>query len=123
MIKKMMALAATALFSVNASASYIQYELNGGAPGTILMDEATKQVLFYSVGAFHMSDIGDMYHYGSLVSATTSFKGMGPTNLLMIDSWIEDDWKLGRLLFSEGDADKPGTFNYVLDAHVGGACQ
>jgi hypothetical protein len=116
MIKKAIALAATALFSLNASAGYIQYSLQGDIGGVILMDDATKQVLFYSVGGFHMQDKGDNYHFGNLVSATTSFTGMGPTNLLMTNEWREDDWQLGRLLFSAGST--PGTFNYVLNAHV-----
>ena len=43
---------------------------------------------------------------------------MGPTNLLMTNEWVEDEWQLGRLLFSAGDPAMPNTFNYVLDAHA-----
>lgn len=118
MIKKIIAMAATALVSLDASAGYIQYKLSGDISGTILMDDTTKQVLFYSVGNFHMQDKGDTFHYGKLVSATTSFTGMGPTNLLMTNEWVENDWQLGRLLFSEGEPGLPDTFRFVLDAHV-----
>lgn len=115
MIKQALALAATALFSLNASAGYVQYQLSGDAAGTILMDDTTKSVLFYSVGRFTMHDKTDIFHYGDVISATTSFTGMGPTNLLLWNEWVEDDFSIGRLLFSDG---APGTFNWTLTADV-----
>lgn len=122
MIKKMMAVAATALFSLNASAGYVQYELKGGVSGNILMDDATKQVVFYSFGSggrnFTMHDKQDIFHSGNLISATTSFTGMGPTNMLLWDDWDEGSRQIGRLLFSDGDPSQPNTFNYVLNSHV-----
>ena len=122
MIKKTIVLAAATLFSLNASAGYIQYQLNGDSSGTVLMDDATKQVLFYSISGpglgFTMHDKQDHYHFGNLISATTSFTGMGPTNMLLWDDWEEGAYQLGRLMFSGGDPGRPGTFNYVLNSHV-----
>jgi hypothetical protein len=45
---------------------------------------------------------------------------MGPTNLLMTNEWVENDWQLGRLLFSAVDPSDPDpdAFKYVLDAHA-----
>jgi len=60
----------------------------------------------------------DSDHYGLLISATTSFQGMGPTNMLLVNEWFTADRAIVRLLFSEGDPDMPGTFNYVLNAHI-----
>jgi hypothetical protein len=121
MIKKIIVLAATALLSLNASAGYIQYDLRGGTSGTIIMDDTDKSVVFYGVGGFRMSDKGDYYHRSGLISATTSFTGMGPTNMLLWDEWVEDGKEIGRLMFRDGDADKPGTFNYTLSAVIGRA--
>jgi hypothetical protein len=117
-IKKAMAFAVTAMFSLNASAAYVQYQLRGDASGTILMDDTTRSVLFYSVGRFTMHDSMDIFHYGDIISATTSFTGMGPTNLLMWNEWVEDDLSIGRLLFGAGDPGKPGTFNWSLSYDV-----
>lgn len=125
MIKKILTLAAAALFSLDASASYIQYQLQGDAGGTILMDATTKVVLFYSIGGgvngYTMQHKNDAQHFGALISATTSFTGMGPTNMLMTNEWVDDYRQLGRLLFSAGDPSRPETFNYVLDSYVGRA--
>jgi len=118
MMTKAMVLAAAALFCTNASAGYIEYKLTGGVGGTMLMDDATKQVLYYSVGNFKMHETAYPDHYAVLISATTSFTGMGPTNMLFVNEWFTNERQIGRLLFSEGDPQMPGTFNYVLDAHV-----
>ena len=119
MIKRIIAMAAASLFSLNASAGYVQYLLVGDVDGDILMDDVTKQVLYYDVGNFHMKDKSDILHYAKLVSATTSFTGLGPTNLLMTNERAEFDWQLGRLLFSAVDPSIPDAFKFVLDAHVG----
>lgn len=122
MIKKTIVLAAATFFSLNASAGYIQYQLKGDSSGTLLMDATTKRVLFYSISSprlgFTMHDKQDYSHSGNLISATTSFMGMGPTNMLLWDDWEEGAYQLGRLMFSEGDPGRPGTFNYVLNSHV-----
>jgi len=118
MMKKAIALAAAALFSTHASAGIIQYQLKGDISGAMLLDDTTKQVLYYSLGWFQMHHKSSDDHYAALISATTSFKGMGPTNMLLVNEWFTADRAIVRLLFSEGDPDMPGTFNYVLDAHI-----
>lgn len=125
MLKKILALAAASLFSANASASYIEYRLEGGVTGYIIMDASTRAVERYALydhdNSFTMQEKGDADHRSQVISATTSFRGMGPTNLLLKDEWIGSEWKIGRLMFSEGDAGSPGTFNFVLDSEMASA--
>lgn len=125
MIKKFLALAAASLFSVNASAGVIEYHLDGEVNGYMIMDDATRAVLMYALydhdKSFTMQYTWETDHRSAIISATTSFKGMGPTNLLMTDEWIGADLRLGRLLFSEDDAGVAGTFDYVLDVYHGPA--
>jgi hypothetical protein len=112
MIKKLIALAATVLFSVNASAGYVQYGLDGDLNGVMVQDDKTRAVIFYSFNNFQMHTKGDLYHNGSLISATTSFVGMGPTNMLLADEWIEDGYHIGHLMFRNGAT--PNTFDYTM---------
>jgi hypothetical protein len=124
MIKKLVALAATALFSMNASAGYIQYDLTGGladtmhGAGTLIINDTDKSVFFYRFSYFRLEEKMDGYHHGNLYSATTSFTGLGPTNMLLIDESVEDNTYTGRVLFSAGDPSKPGTFNYTASITV-----
>lgn len=125
MIKKILALAAASLFSVNAVAGVIQYQLDGEVNGYMIIDDTTRAVLSYAFfdheKSFTMQYTYEQEHRGSLISATTSFRDLGPTNMLMTDEWIGSDRKLGRLLFSADDGGKPDTFDYVLDVYRGPA--
>lgn len=118
MIKKLLALAIGAVFSVNASAGLVQYNFDDNQ-GTMLIDGTTKAVVYYSFHGFNMQDPMDRYHHSGLISATTSFTGMGPTNMLLFDEWIEDNKQWGRLMFRNDDAGKPGVFDYTLSVDVG----
>lgn len=125
MIKKLLALAAASLLSVNAGAGVIQYQLDGEVNGYMIIDDTSRAVLMYGLydhdKSFTMQYKWEDDHRSAIISATTSFKGMGPTNLLMTDEWMGADLRLGRLLFSEGDAGSPDTFKYVLDVYHGPA--
>jgi hypothetical protein len=44
MIKKLVALAATALFSVNASAGYVRYDLTGPVSGFFVQHDDDKSI-------------------------------------------------------------------------------
>jgi hypothetical protein len=120
MIKKILALAATALFSMNASAGYIQYNLTGGlvdytGRGTIIMDDTDKSIVFYQMTGFHLAERGSPVQYSTLISATTSFTGMGPTNMLVRDEDVENGIVTGRIIFS-ADPNNAALFNYA--AHL-----
>ena len=118
MIKKFLAFAAGTVFSLHASAGLVQYSFDGNQ-GTMLVDSTTKAVVYYSFHGFAMQDPMDHYHNSGLVSATTSFMGLGPTNMLLFDEWIEDNKQWGRLMFREDDAGKPGVFDYTLSVDIG----
>ena len=126
MIKHLIALAAGALFSLNASAGYIQYELSG--PGIspygfgnsyLVIRDYDKSIAFYSIttayGRFAPSDRGESYLPNTLIETTTSFTGLGPTNMyaraIALEEYDSQIW----LLFSEGDT--ADTFNYSMRIH------
>lgn len=120
-MKKILALLAGAFISMNASAGYIQYQLSG--PGistygssTIVIRDEDKSVAYYSLytgfGHFYPADFGDFYHHNQLLETTTSFTGLGPTNIYTRDWTLEDYQARMWLLFSAGD--QPGTFNYTM---------
>jgi len=125
MIKKLIALAAGTLLSTSAFAGYIQYELSGPGlvtefplygPNRVVIREEDKSVAFFSIwttnGWFRPQDRYDTYHRNWVYETTTSFTGMGPTNMYMRDLQQEEQSAQMWLLFSEGDA--PGTFDYTM---------
>lgn len=120
-MKKIFALAATALLSLNASAGYVQYELsspgmNNHVHGTVVIRDEDKSVAFFSIqtpfATFMPQDKGDTYHNNHLIETTTSFTGLGPTNMYMRDVWQEDISARMWILFGEGDV--AGSFNYTM---------
>lgn len=120
MIKKIIALAATTLFSLNSSAGYIQYNLTGPlvdytGRGTIIMDDTDKSIVFYQMAGFHLSERGSPVQFSTLISATTSFTGMGPTNMLVRNEDVENGIITGRIIFS-ADQNNAALFNY--SAHL-----
>jgi len=121
MFKKVLALAATALFSMNASAGYLKYELTPPsqyAPfgSYMIIRDQDKSVAYYSiatsVGQFYNQDIGDSWTRNSLIETTTSFTGYGPTNLYAYRFLSESNESRMWLMFSAGDT--PYTFNYSM---------
>lgn len=124
MIKKILTFAAGALLSLSASAGYVQYQINGlasypGYPddsGTLIIREEDKSVAFYSIFTdrdwFRVKERGDYYHHNILFETTTSFTGLGPTNMYMWDMQLEEYSSQMWILFSEGTA--AGTFDLSL---------
>lgn len=120
-MKKILALLAGAFISMNATAGYIQYQLSGpgianyGSSRIVIRDD-DKSVAYYSIytplGAFYPADIGDGYHFNQLIETTTSFTGLGPTNIYTRNGTREDYQARMWLLFSAGD--QPGSFNYTM---------
>lgn len=122
MIKQIIALAAGALLSTAASAGYVQYVLSGpgstGAPfqSTIVIRDEDKSVAFYGIytiaPATFISQEASGWRTSRLIETTTSFTGLGPTNMYLNDIISEDSSNFMWLMFSEGD--KAGTFNYNM---------
>ena len=90
MIKKLLTLAATALFSLDASAGYIQYDLSGqGISGYVVQHDHDHSIAFYQI--FIDTDraaarFAAYYDGDNLTHARTRFKDGGPTNFGAFDS-------------------------------------
>lgn len=125
MFKQIFALIAGALLSLSASAGYIQYELRGiqSGPGELVLTqgamvirEEDKSIAFFVVTTnldyIRPQEYGEGYHQNRLIETTTSFIGLGPTNMYTWDMQPEEYTKQMWLLFSEGSA--PGTFDFTM---------
>jgi len=121
MIKSILALAAGALFSMNASAGYVQYNLNGPLSGYIIQHDTDKSIAYFNldlsidgVGRPFLLWLAPQTGDGGtqLTYATTSFRGQGPTNFGVVSNFGADrDANLG-VTFSEGIN---GGFSYVAN--------
>jgi hypothetical protein len=122
-MKKILALAAGVLLSLNATAGYVQYELSGlpnpyflSNASTVVIRDEDKSVAYFSIFTDRdyiiPMDRGDGYHNNWLLETTTSFTGLGPTNMYMRDVMQEEYTKQVWLLFSNGSA--AGTYNFTM---------
>lgn len=129
MIKKIIAFAAAALFSLNASAGYIQYNLHAGQNGLdgfIVQHDTDQSIAFFS---FNLSDsVGgygqQFYPFDSegavlLTSASNAFPDGGPTNFTIDDDFGGDHQTYLSVVFSQG-ADGLFTYSasYMADLYV-----
>lgn len=121
MFKKIFALAATTLFSMNASAGYLKYELTSSTPVSygssyMIIRDQDKSVAYYHIatglGPFYNQDVGDSWIRNSLIETTTSFTGYGPTNLYAYRFINESNESRMWLMFGAGDT--ADTFNYSM---------
>jgi hypothetical protein len=98
MIKKLAALAATALFSLNASAGYVQYNFQtGGLDGILVQHDTDQSIAFF---AFGLNDpragYGQFFYpFGMegavlLTRATNAFRTGGPSNFTISDDFGAD---------------------------------
>jgi hypothetical protein len=102
MIKKLFALAATTLFSLNASAGYVQYDFQVGSGGAGLSGYFIQHDTDQSIAYFDfwlLDPVGDygqpFYPFGGegevlLTDATTHFLSDGPTNFTIADDFGAD---------------------------------
>ena len=90
MIKKLFTLAATTLFSLNAYAGYIQYDISGqGISGYIVQHDHDHSIAFYQI--FVDTDraaarFAAAYDKDNLSAVSTYFPDGGPTNFAAFDS-------------------------------------
>lgn len=122
MIKSIIALAAGALFSMNASAGYVQYDLNGPLGGTIIQHDTDKSIAYFSVDLFLDTVAGRPLRLNfkpqqsegatQLSYATTSFRGPGPTNFGIFSNFGYDQFTDIGVTFSQGI---DGAFSYIAN--------
>jgi hypothetical protein len=123
MLKKVLVLAAAALFSMNASAGYIQYNLSStgffGSPSRMVIRDEDKSIAFFSLwtneGIFYPYEPGS-YQRDTLLDATTTFHGLGPTNMRLLSVSPEEWTKWINLKFDYGDG--PENYIFRLDIHT-----
>ena len=118
MIKKIIALAAGALLSFNASAGYVQYNLNGPLNGYVIQHDDDDSIAYFNlrlaidgVGRpFNMS-LTPQASEGStkITRASTYFADNGPTNFHIYSNFGADQMTDLDVLFSR---DGQGNFGY-----------
>jgi hypothetical protein len=110
MIKKLIALAVGLGISLSASASYVQYELQGvtfsdggNASGLFVQDADTRAILYYLIRTGG-SSFGNQYfvsgNYANLVSVHTNFHNPGPTSFASYVNVNDSAWASLDLDFS-----------------------
>ncbi len=121
MIKSILTLAAGAMFSMHASAGYVQYDLNGPLSGYFIQHDTDKSIAYFNVNLFidgtfrpFRMNLSPQQSEGGtqLTFATTSFRGPGPTNFGIGSNFGADQETILGVTFSRGTA---GAFNYVAD--------
>lgn len=88
MIKKLVALAATALFSMNASAGYVRYDLDGAVSGYFVQHDDDKSIAYYELEVMDTNVNARFFPSGlfdNIIEASTFFTGAGPTNFRVYD--------------------------------------
>jgi hypothetical protein len=124
MIKKAMALAATALFSMNASAGYVQYDLNddssgSGLNGIVIQHDTDQSIAYFSFTLNDRANGFGWYFYPFtgegdvlLTGASTYFRSNGPTNFTISDDYGADHQTYLSVSFARATN---GHFEYTAD--------
>ena len=111
MIKKIVALAATALFSLNASAGYTRYDLEGAVSGYFIQHDGDKSIADYQLQVEDTNVFARFFPSGgfdNIISASTYFPGRGPTNFKIYDDLTDYYVSILDLTFSR----QRGAFTY-----------
>jgi hypothetical protein len=121
MIKTIIALAASALFSLDASAGYVQYDLAGPVSGKFIQNDTDQSMAYFELQVtidgvwtpFRML-LNPQETDGStqLTYATTHFRGNGPSNFGIYSDFGADQSTYFNIAFSRGSH---GKFNYVAN--------
>lgn len=119
MIKKLIALAAGALLSMNATAGYVQYDFSGPLQGYFIQHDTDQSIAYFnfsypldvgwSIKTPHLSPQASEGGTG-LTAATTSFRNNGPTNFSIYSDFGADQRITFDITFSRGTQ---GNFEYV----------
>jgi hypothetical protein len=113
MIKKLLALAAGAVFSMSASAGYIQYNLSGPVSGIVIQNDADRSIGFYDLwvkAPYVNAHFAPSGLFDSLTGAKYRSDAMGPTAFGAYDGATEVYYS--RIWLDFWTTDTPGTFSY-----------
>jgi hypothetical protein len=124
MFKNSLVLAVAALFSLNASAGYVQYNLGGPVSGYFIQRDGDQSLAYFRLAVhlpdlpttyqFHMSLNADQQGEGStrLTGATTYFRNNGPTNFSLYSDFGGDQFTRFNIDFARGTK---GDFTYTAN--------
>jgi hypothetical protein len=124
-MKKLIALAATALMSMHASAGYVQYDLTGPISGFVVQHDDDGSIAFYgmqmvvdmpSLGRSASFQITPMYEQGISVTTTHFPNGNGPTNFTNYD---RNDGTIDTLVNVTFSRSNEGNFKYTANYNAG----
>lgn len=113
MIKKLLALAAGAVFSMNASASYTQYTLNGPVSGFFIQNDTDRSIGFYDLwvnAPYVYSHFSASGNFDNLTGASYKSDNVGPTSFGAYDALTEVYFKSIKLDFY---SDASNEFTYA----------
>jgi hypothetical protein len=121
MIKTIIALAAGALFSMNASAGYVQFDLTGPVSGKFIQHDTDQSMAYFNLDVtidgtwapFRMG-LAPQQSEGStqLTYATTHFRSNGPSNFGIYSDFGGDQETYFNITFS---GVSNGKFKYVAN--------
>lgn len=128
MIKKLVALTAALLFSLNASAGYVQYDFSGPLQGYVVQNDDDQSIAYYQFllplefdidGTPFRSGFNVMPLLGegvnTITDESTYFRNNGPTNFTLVDEYTFDQ----KLAFSIDFARSAGgRFSYSASYHA-----
>ena len=112
MIKKIVALAATALFSMNASAGYALYELSGpGLDGYFIQNEEDLSIAGYSIqvdnGRYGFR-LAPSDYYGNLKWTEARYNNQGPSRFGIYSD--ADEWINANMWFNFSPTDNADVY-------------
>lgn len=114
MIKKLFTLAATTLFSLNAHAGYIQYDISGtGISGYVVQHDHDHSIAFYQIFVDKKdaaARFAAAYDKDNLSAVSTRFPDGGPTNFAAFDSLSKI--YIFNIAFDFGPADAYGNYSF-----------
>lgn len=115
MLRKILALAVGTVFSLNASAGYIQYNLQSPhVSGFFIQNTDDKSVAFYflNVNGTHVSaNFAPAFYFDNIENATSHFGSAGPTDFSVFDQKTEVYYSTLALHF--GDSAAPGAYSFT----------
>lgn len=112
MIKKIIAIAATAFFSVNASAGYVKYNFNSGTiHGSFIQRDDNQAIADYNFSflapglptqayASFYPMIAPGYVIGGITDESTYFRNNGPTNFSVFENFDDGGYSTASINFS-----------------------
>lgn len=112
MIKKLLALAATALVSLNASADYVQYDFGGPMAGSFVQHDDNGSIAYFKF-TFPVADAYTQSPSGVLNWGMQPVRGEGSTAITGSTTYFRNNGPTNFSIFSDFGADQ--RTNFTID--------